>query len=103
MYDIVRKLEKAGFTVQQFNEYHCRVNGDFDFWLNERGKALAWHDCYTGDRGYKPEDQMVNFIKVRLAREPSEVTEEEFMQRLMQIGWTREEAKREWKERRANG
>lgn len=98
--DIARKLEKLGFAVQKFNEWHYRVNDDFDFWVNARNKALAWHDRFTGDRGWKPEDQIVSFIKVRLRRDPSEVTEEEFMQRLMQIGWTFEEAKHEWNARK---
>lgn len=100
--EIVRQLKKLGFTVAQFNEYHCRVNGDFDFWLNARGRGLHWHDRFTGDRGIKPQDQIVNFIKVRLERESFDVTREEFMQRLMQIGWKYEEAEKSWKERQSS-
>lgn len=100
--DIVRQLKKLGFTVELFNCYHHRVNGEFDFWTNSHGKGVRWHDTFTGDRGIKPEKQIVHFIKVRLLeREPSDVTKEEFMQRLMQIGWTYEEGEKAWNERQS--
>ena len=100
-FNLIRQLEKAGFRIQQFDPYHHRVNGEFDVWTNERGRALTWHDRFTGDWGRVPEDQVVHFIKRRLEREEMECTKEEFMNRLMQIGWPFEEAEKSWNERQS--
>ncbi|MGC2234297.1 MAG: hypothetical protein WBA09_22540 [Candidatus Acidiferrum sp.] len=96
---LIKQLEKAGLRVQQFDPYHHRVNGEIDVWTNAQGRALSWHDRFTGDRGHIPEDQVVQFLKRRLDREPSDCTREEFMSRLMQIGWSYEESEKSWKER----
>jgi len=96
---LIKKLEKAGFRVQQFDPYHHRVNGEIDVWTNARGRALSWHDRFTGDRGKVPENQVVHLLKRRLDREPVECTREEYMNRLMAIGWTYEESEASWNER----
>ena len=100
--DLVRNLEKAGFQVQLFDTFHHRINGEIDVWTNSRGRALSWHDRFTGDRGRVPENQVVFFVKRRLQRENTEQTKEEFMNRLMQIGWKYEEAEKSWNERNGN-
>jgi hypothetical protein len=94
------ELEKQGFKVQQFDEYHFRVNGEFDFWLNHRARPLSWHDRLSGERGYKPEAQIVPFIRNRLADRTMKVAEkDEFIGNLKQIGWSQVEAEKEWSAR----
>jgi hypothetical protein len=95
--DIAAKLRKKGFTVQAFDTWHHRVNGEFDFWLNRRMYRLSWKDRVTGDVGeqYSPQ-QMFDFIVQRLSNPRPEVTKEVFIQRLVEIGWKKEEAEKEW-------
>lgn len=91
------QLRQMGFRVKQYNEYHFRVNGEFDFWL-PRGK---WHDLITGDRGRKPIEQIHFFIKERLADRPCEANKEDFINRLIALGWSREESEEAWTERQS--
>lgn len=71
--EILDQLKQAGFDVAQLNGYQIRVNRTFDFWLNDRGKPLCWHDRFIGDQGYKPADQIVHFIKARFENRKAEV------------------------------
>src|SRR5579863_8036742 len=100
---IASSLRRKGFTVEQFDSYHVRVNREFDYWLNAKGKPLTWNDRVTGDWGRKPEDQMYRFIVHRLSQLRPEVDEETFIDRLVAIGWTREEAQKGWNERASPG
>jgi hypothetical protein len=96
------QLEKQGFTVEMFNEWHFRVNGEFDFWLNVRGRSISWHDRISGERGHKPEAQLVSFIRNRLTdRSMRPADKDEFVGNLRQIGWSRADAEKEWSARHA--
>jgi len=96
---IEEQLRKLGFTVEEFDSYHRRVNGEFDFWRNAHHRAFQWHDRFTGDRGAKWEQQIVDFIQKRLSRTQVECDKEEFVRRLTQIGWTQADAEMEWNKR----
>jgi hypothetical protein len=93
---LIKKLEKADLRVQQFDPYHHRVNGEIDVWTNKRGRPLTWHDWITGDWGKKPEDQIVKWLVNRLSSPRPDVTEEQFIERLVSIGWGRKEARESW-------
>jgi hypothetical protein len=96
-----KDLRKKGFEVQQFDEYHHRVNGEFDFWTNEHGKPFTWHDLISGDWGKEPADQIVNFVVQRLSSPRPEVNKEQFVDRLVAIGWERKEAEESWSARKS--
>jgi hypothetical protein len=98
---LAKKLRKLGFEVHAFDRYQHRVNREFDFWLTDHNRALAWHDLFTGERGRKPEHQMVKFIEERLKNRPTEVTQESFIASLVDIGWSKEEATQQWTERKS--
>lgn len=93
--DLPQRLARKGFIVQQFDEYHFRVNGEFDFWYNAKGCSLSWWDRITDRRGRKPIDQMFHFIVRRF----SDVSHQEFVKRLMAIGWIEREAEEAWQKR----
>jgi hypothetical protein len=97
--DLIKKLEKAGLRVQRFDEYHHRVNGEIDVWTNERGRPLTWHDWITGDWGKKPAEQVVKWILQRVSVPRPDVTKEQFVDRLVAIGWDRKDAEASWSER----
>jgi hypothetical protein len=86
------KLRELGHEVRQFTEYHYRVDGVFDFWY-PRGR---WHDLVTGDRGQKPIAQMHFFVHERLAPDVRGFNRGAFIQNLIEIGWSKEEAIKEW-------
>lgn len=100
--EMIKALKKAGFRIQQFDDYHHRVNGEVDFWLNGRFRHLSFHDRITGARGSLTPHQLFQSIKSRLEspREELAVTREEFMQSLFQIGWGYEEAENAWEDRK---
>lgn len=93
--DPAEKLRKMGLDVRAFTTYHFRVEGQIDFWL-PRGR---WHDLVLGDRGQKPLDQIPYFIKARLEQRPAEVPKEIFVERLVEIGYSKEEAEKAWNAR----
>jgi len=88
----IKELREKGFNVVTFDGYHHRVNGEFDFWLNDHGLPLSWKDRLTGDKGRKPPTQMAAFIIQWLTDRPTEVDKDTFITRLVEIGWKEEEA-----------
>jgi hypothetical protein len=60
--DPVTQLREMGYIVEQFNEYHFRVEHCFEFWL-PHGR---WHDMDSGERGKKPLEQIPFFVSHRL-------------------------------------
>lgn len=98
--DLIQRLRNKGLTVRQFDEFHFRVNNEFDVWFNVKMKGLSWWDRITDQRGRKPEEQMYWFILRRFA-EPSQtdVPHEEFIRRLVNIGWAEKEAEEAWQKR----
>lgn len=99
---IVDSLRKRGFEVIAFNEFHHRVNREFDFWKNDKGRLVAWHDRIIGDRGRVYPEKLFPLIQGRLRDRPVEVAKEEFIARLVSIGWTANDAERAWSERNAD-
>ena len=98
----VDELYKLGYSIQSFSQWHHRVEGVFDFWINKRDPSNRWHDIVTGERGIKPQGQLVHFIKQRLGVPgATEVPQQEFVRRLVEIGWTEEEATKSWNERKS--
>src|SRR6202142_4729313 len=95
-------IRKLGYEVVQFNEWHFRVEGVLDFWTGHRG--CKWWYRVTDERGKRPPDQMVFFVQ-HLLGEPNahriEVPEEEFVQRLVSIGWSEKEAREQWTTRQS--
>lgn len=94
----VEKLRELGHEVHAFSEYHFRVDDVFDFWY-PRGR---WHDLVTGERGQKPLSQMHFFVHNRLTDRPTDILKEQFVQSLIDIGWTKEEAEKAWLEKTSN-
>lgn len=100
--DLVHELARRGFTVQKFDEWHYRVNGEFDFWFNAKGRSITWWDRIADQRGRKPEDQLLLFIVRRLTDPPAvEVPHEEFVRRLTGFGWTHRDAEEAWQKRQS--
>jgi hypothetical protein len=52
-------LRESGFQVQQFTEYHYRINGRLDLWTTW-GK---WHDVKKNIRGRCQGTSLVAFVK----------------------------------------
>lgn len=98
---IADRLRKRGFQVEEFSRYHFRINRELDFFKNEHGRPFAWHDRVTDVRGELPQEKLWPFIIKRFDKPPI-IHEEEFVARLMHIGWTEQEA-REAYAQRANG
>ena len=80
-----------GFTVQQFNESHFRVDKEIDYWL-PNGR---WYDRVMRDRGQKPLDQLPYFIKSRFEQRIA-ADEKTFIAKLVKIGWNVERARQAW-------
>jgi len=94
------RLTKHGFTVQQFDHYHFRVNGSVDYWYNEHNRSCAWHDLISGERGKKPFEQLFHFISTRIQnRIMKPADKDEFVGNLRQIGWSQIDAEKEWSAR----
>jgi hypothetical protein len=55
----------------------------------------------TGDRGRKPLDQIPHFVARRLNETHGEVEKEDFVNRLVGIGWSLKEAEEAWTERKS--
>lgn len=100
--DPADELRKRGYEVQQFTEYHFRVEGVFDFWTGARGCRWWYHT--TDERGKCPPDQIIFRVR-HLLGEPgslkTEIPKEEFVRRLVAIGWPQEESEAAWKERQS--
>jgi hypothetical protein len=96
--DLAKKLQKQGYSVQVFNEYHLRVNEELDLFPNSKGRSIAWHDRYLNTRGRVPEDQVVFFAKNHINGErTSQAEKESFIKTLTDAcGWTLQEAEKEW-------
>jgi hypothetical protein len=91
------KLRKLGYEVQQFSVYHFRVEGVLDFWMGSRG--CKWWYRTTDERGKRPPDQIVFFVQ-HILGDPGalkiEIPKEEFVRRLVSIGWSEKEANEAW-------
>lgn len=55
---------KPEYEVEQFSEYHFRVNGTFDVWLPK----FKWHNRMTDKRGTWNGKDMPNFVKQQIAQ-----------------------------------
>jgi hypothetical protein len=97
--NVLRKLEKSGFTVKQFSEYHYRLNAEFDIFTNDKNDRVAWWDRYVGDRGRRPLEDAIKLAKERLLHRPTEQSKESFGELLLKIGWTQAEIDEAWAER----
>jgi len=96
---LIDRLRKEGFEVVAFDAYHHRVNGEFDFWLNDHGNPYQWHHRPSGRRGAVRRDCLVKQINTFLKEELPQVSKEEFVRRLVEIGWSAKEADKEWNDR----
>ena len=97
----VRQLEKSGFEVRQLDHgYHFRVNGSFDFNTNIHGRPFYWRDLLTGESGKVPERDLPKFIEKHFSENNTrQTTRESFISTLIGIGWTQQEAEKEWQTR----
>jgi len=97
--DIVDELRKLGYEVKSFTSLHHRVEGVFDFWTGKSG--CKWWYRTTDERGHRPQDQIKYLVKALLGEPsslPGAVAEEEFVHRLVSIGWSEKDAREQWKE-----
>lgn len=97
--DLVSKLRSMKLGVIEFTSWHIRVAGRIDVYVGKRG--CSWWDMVRDERGKKPMDQIPHFIKQRLAERLPEAPKHLFISRLVDIGWTKEEAEQSWKDRQS--
>ena len=85
--------EKIPFT--EMTPWQIRVDGELDVWP-KRGK---WHDIVTGERGQCTTD-LIEFIKDFFTTDRERrVNEVVFVTRLVDIGWTKDDAEAEARKR----
>jgi hypothetical protein len=93
-------LRNMGYEVHAFNDHHFRVEGVFDFYIGKRGSH--WWFQVTNERGHRPPDQ-IKYLVIALLGDPGtikvKVPKDEFIRRLVAIGWSEKEALEAWNER----
>lgn len=92
----IRKFQDATLLVQKFNDFHYRINGEFDFWVNASDRPCVWHDRLTEDRGEVWPWLLFKFVMRRLKGPRPEVNKSVFVSRLMETGFTRKDAEKAW-------
>jgi len=97
--DLVKKLRSMNLGVVEFTEWHIRVADRIDIFTGKRG--TKWWDMLMDERGKKPIDQVPHFIKQRISERPTEAPKHLFISRLVEIGWSEEEAEQQWKDRQS--
>lgn len=100
--DTVEELRNLGYEVKTFNSWHHRVEGVFDFWTGRSG--CKWWYRTTGERGHRPPDQIKYLVKALLGDPGAlkiEIPQDEFIRRLVSIGWSEKEANDAWIEKQS--
>jgi hypothetical protein len=69
----ITKLEKKGFSVRRFSQYHYRINEQLDLFANERNREWLWHDIFSGERGNVLRLNVDSFVPTYLKRHPAQV------------------------------
>lgn len=64
MDELIKQLRAMKIDVIQFTEWHIRVGGRIDFFFGKND--CSWWDMLLDERGKKPADQIIFFVKHRL-------------------------------------
>ena len=89
------RLKAERIPYVEMTPWQIRIDGELDIWP-KRGK---WHDIVTGERGQCDTD-LIAFVKLFFTTDrEKKVSEVAFIDTLMNIGWSREDAEAEAKRR----
>lgn len=89
-------LTKKGIPFMRFTEHHVRIDGRLDIFERTRRSGFSYHDLVTDERG-KGYEELEKFVLRRIgSKTRTAATKEEFVRALVDIGWERSEAEREY-------
>jgi hypothetical protein len=91
-----KALAKHKIPFVRFGEHRIRIDDRLDIFERTRRGGFSYHDLTTDERG-KRYDDLEKFVFGRICTQKrTAATKDEFVKALVNIGWERSEAEREY-------